>query len=145
VREDRCAFSIRAQTFLAPVGMGSIRTAANLGLIDRGFVDGKLRTETAALCLEGIQLVLVPGTIRDPEAVYLEGSSIRRYGKRFFVTRANDFLGDLDVLSRDTTRNPLPLVSIGLEGKRTIMKQMNLLANDELFRYPQLHNRCDVR
>jgi len=145
MRENRCAFSIRAQTVLAPVGMGSIRTAANLGLIDRGFVDGKLRTETAALCLAGIQLVLVPGTIRDPEAVYLEDSPIRGYGKRFLVTRSNDFLGDLDVPSRDTTHSLLPRISIGLEGRRTIMQEMSLLAKDDLFRYPQLHNRCDVR
>ncbi|HPU85405.1 MAG TPA: hypothetical protein PLE60_08710 [Candidatus Latescibacteria bacterium] len=145
MRENRCAFCIRARTVLAPVGMGSIRTAANLGLIERGFLDGKLRTETAALCLAGIQLVFVPGTIRDPQALHMKGSPVRRHEKRFLVTRANDFLGDLDVLSRDTTRSALPQVSIGLEGRRTIMEQMNLLANDELFRYPQLNNIRDAR
>ena len=145
VRENRCALSIRARTVLAPVGMGSIRTAANLGLIERGFVDGKLRTETAALCLAGIQLVFVPGTVRDPQALHMKGSPVRTHEKRFLVTRANDFLGDLNVLSRDTTRSALPQVSIGLEGRRTIMEQVNLLANDELFRYPQLNNIRDAR
>jgi hypothetical protein len=66
--EVRPPLSLRAKTIYVPLHNTWFRLAAKLGVVDRGFVDSKIRTEISGVSLGSVDFLAIPGEIH-PEIV----------------------------------------------------------------------------
>lgn len=123
--------SVRAKTVFVPLGSGTMRTAANLGLIERGFNDGNLRTEIGVVTLGELELVFIPGVpgAREAESLRKQGGDGHGTRTRYLVARANDFLGELAGHAARAKKGAGPEISIGLEGRRALLQKTRDLAD----------------
>jgi hypothetical protein len=124
----RPSMSVHAKTVLVPVGASTMRTAANLGVVDRGFPERNVRTEVAVFSLGDVQYILLPGTFEP--TLLKERPTNAPHLTRVVVGRANDFLGALGNPQTEDTIAPPPSLSIGRKGRTMIIYEAAALAKE---------------